>query len=256
MRWAADARARRDSLPGITPLRGETAAAEGAGSGVQTQFEDDQVQSVAFNSEHDDMLAYSGAGTLSIRTAGFKPYRQRMDGLVVAFRGAKVYCLHGAAVREEDVPLSSTVQQYAEVKAWGAAYSVACLGVTQEDWTALGQAALMHLELGTARKAFIRTQDLLMLNLVHRLELLGKSGVVADVLKGEVLAYQVRSCCLCASLPHLVAEGMYLLRCNRGSGRDALTQGSVHAMPSVRTAGQVRRCVVTLWQGESKRAHY
>ena len=148
---------------------------------------------VAFNSEHDDMLAYSGAGSLSIRTATFQPQRQRVDGLVVAFCGAKVYCLHGATVREEDVPLSSTMQQYADIKAWDGAYGVACLGVTQQDWAALGQAALSHLELDTARKAYIRTQDLLMLNLVHRLEVLVKSGVVSDVLKGEVLAYQVRN---------------------------------------------------------------
>ena len=108
---------------------------------------------------------------------------------------------------------------------------MACLGVTQEDWTALGQAALMHLELDTARKAFIRTQDLLMLNLVHRLELLVKSGVVADVLKGELLAYQVRSCCLCASLVHSLA--VYLIGCNRGSACDALTGVSVPCLLSV-----------------------
>lgn len=158
---------------------------------MQTEFEESNVQGVAFNSEHDDMLAYSGAGTMSVRTASFSPHRQRMDGVIVAFQGAKVYCLHEAMARDEDVPLSSTVQQYADAKAWDAAYSVACLGVTQEDWAALGQAALLHLELDTARKAYIRTQNLLMLNLVHRLDVLVKSGVVSDVLKGEVLAYQV-----------------------------------------------------------------
>jgi intraflagellar transport protein 122 len=151
------------------------------------------VHSVAFNSEHEDMVAYSGVSTLSIRTATFKPYRQRTTSLVVAFQGPKVYCLSDAVLQEEDVPLSSTVQQYTEAKAWDDAYSVACLGVTQEDWDALGHAALMHLELDTARKAFVRTQDLLMLNLVHRMEIWIKAGVVDEVLKAELLAHQVNS---------------------------------------------------------------
>lgn len=151
------------------------------------------VHSVAFNTEYEDMVAYSGASTLSIRTGSFKPYRQRMNGLVVAFQGAKVHCLKNMGMQEEDVPLSSTVQHYIEAKQWEHAYSIACLGVTHDDWNLLGHAALMDLQLETARHAFVRTQDLLMLNLVHRMDILSQSGVMEDALKAEVLAHQVHS---------------------------------------------------------------
>jgi intraflagellar transport protein 122 len=158
---------------------------------VQTLFIEDHVQSVAFNTAHEDMVAYAGPTTLCIRTASFKPYRQNMSCTVIGFQGSRLFCLDDAQLREEDVPLSSTVQQYIMAKKWQQAYEVACLGVTQQDWDALGQATLLNLELETARKAFVRTQDLLMLNLVHRMDIEVKSGVVAEVLKAEVLAHQV-----------------------------------------------------------------
>ena len=149
------------------------------------------MHSATFNTQHNELIVYSDGSTLSVRTLGFRPYRQRMPGVVIAFSGSKVYYLHASDVHEEDVPLSNTMQQYVEHQMWSQAYATACLNVTKDDWAALGQAALMHLELDTARKAFIRTQDLLMLNFVHRLENLVKSGTAADVLKGEVLAHQV-----------------------------------------------------------------
>lgn len=158
---------------------------------MQTLFAEDQVHSVAFNTAHESMVAYSGPTTLSIRTASFKPYRQSMSTTVIGFQGSKLFCLDGSQLREEDVPLSSTVQQYIGARQWQQAYEVACLGVTQQDWVTLGQAALSNLELDTARKAFVRTQDLLMLNLIHRMDIEVKSGVTADVLKAEALAHQV-----------------------------------------------------------------
>jgi hypothetical protein len=160
---------------------------------LQIRFEDQQVTSVAFNSEHDEMVAYTSMQMLCVCTAAYKPYRQRMSSLVVAFSGAKVYCLHNLNIKAEDVPLSSIVQQYIDARSWQQAYKVACLGVTQEDWRNLANAALLDLNIEIARKAFIRTQDLLMINLVHRLDLAAHSGQHSDLLKGDVLTYQVGS---------------------------------------------------------------
>ena len=58
------------------------------------KFEDEKATSVAFNSEFEDMIAYSGVGVLSIRTGTCSPNIQKMMGFVVAFEGSKVYCLH------------------------------------------------------------------------------------------------------------------------------------------------------------------
>lgn len=60
----------------------------------QIKFEDEKASSAAFNTEYEDMIAYSGAGMLTVRTGSFSPHRQRMTGFVVAFEGSKVYCLH------------------------------------------------------------------------------------------------------------------------------------------------------------------
>jgi intraflagellar transport protein 122 len=159
---------------------------------MQIRFENENVGSAAFNLEHEDMVAYTEKGTLFIRTGTFRPHRQGVCGLVVAFQGKTVHYLHNQELQEEDVTLSSTVQQHIEAKQWAGAYQIACLGVTHEDWNVFGHAALLDLDLEIARKAFIRTQDLLLLNLVHRLNMMKEAASSIDVLKGEVLAYQVR----------------------------------------------------------------
>ena len=50
------------------------------------------------------------------------------------------------------------------------AYRVACLGVTQKDWSALAHEALEGLDFDTAKKAFIRVRDLRYLELIHSIE--------------------------------------------------------------------------------------
>jgi intraflagellar transport protein 122 len=174
--------------------------AEAAKLYLQVRFEDQKVSSVAFNSEHEEMVAYTSRSMLCICTAAYKPYRQRMSSLVVAFSGAKVYCLQSLHVKAEDVPLSSIVQQYIEARSWQQAYRVACLGVTQEDWNSLAHAALLDLNMEVARKAFIRTQDLLMINLVHRLDVAARSGRRPELLRGDVLTYQVGMPAYCTSI--------------------------------------------------------
>jgi hypothetical protein len=49
---------------------------------------------VAWNSECEEMLCYSGNSTLSIKAAAFPPHQQKMLGFVVGFAGSKIFCLH------------------------------------------------------------------------------------------------------------------------------------------------------------------
>lgn len=47
---------------------------------------------------------------------------------------------------------------------------MACLGVTDNDWRALAEAALQNLDLQVARQAFIRVKDMMFLKLIKSFE--------------------------------------------------------------------------------------
>ena len=101
---------------------------------VQVLFEEPNATSVAWNAELDDMLCFSGNGTLSIKTANFPLHQQRMQGFVVGFKGSQIFALHYVTMRTVDVPQSASLYRYLEQKDFVAAHRVACLGVTDEDW--------------------------------------------------------------------------------------------------------------------------
>ena len=69
-----------------------------------------------------------------------------------------------------DVPQSASLYRYLDQKDFAAAHRVACLGVTDEDWRQLAEEALKSLDLGTARKAFVRLKDTKFLELLGRIE--------------------------------------------------------------------------------------
>ena len=71
------------------------------------------------------------------------------------------------------------------------AAQVACLGVPDAQWAALGHAALQALQLEVASKAFGRIKETSYLRLLHQLEQARKAGQPAAILKADVLAYQV-----------------------------------------------------------------
>lgn len=147
--------------------------------------------SVTFNTQLNDVVCWSGAGMLSIKAGTFPTHQQRMQGFVVGFKGAKVFCLHYLSMTTIDVPQSVTLYRYLDKKDFDGAYRVACLGVTDADWRALGQASLAALRLDIARRAFIRVRDMRYIDLISSMELAKASGPVDDaVLAAEVLAYQ------------------------------------------------------------------
>ena len=49
-------------------------------------FSERGVNSVAFNTECDDMMCDSGGGGVAVRTADFPPHKQRLPGFVVGFQ--------------------------------------------------------------------------------------------------------------------------------------------------------------------------
>ncbi|KAK9811224.1 hypothetical protein WJX72_000251 [[Myrmecia] bisecta] len=154
-------------------------------------WEEANANSVAWNSEYEDMLCFSGAGLLSTKTGNFPLHQQKLQGFVVGFKGSKIFCLHYISMQTLDVPQSASMHRYLEMPDFERAYKVACLGVTEADWRDLANAALRALDLNTARKAFIRVRDTRYIELLSRLEQQRKGAAASDSLfLADILAYQ------------------------------------------------------------------
>ncbi|CAL1157693.1 unnamed protein product, partial [Cladocopium goreaui] len=118
----------------------------------QLLYQEPNANSVAWNTEMEDMLAYSGSNMLCIKTGSFPPHMQKLQGFVVGFKGSKIFCLHYISMQTIDVPQSASLYRYMEKKDFETAYRVACLGVTEADWRALALDALQSLRFDIARK--------------------------------------------------------------------------------------------------------
>eukprot|EP00735_Rhodelphis_limneticus_P013896 TRINITY_DN7858_c0_g1::TRINITY_DN7858_c0_g1_i1::g.23657::m.23657 TRINITY_DN7858_c0_g1::TRINITY_DN7858_c0_g1_i1::g.23657 ORF type:complete len:1206 (-),score=375.70,sp/A8WGF4/IF122_XENTR/55.15/0.0,WD40/PF00400.27/1e+02,WD40/PF00400.27/1.8e-10,WD40/PF00400.27/5.9e+02,WD40/PF00400.27/14,WD40/PF00400.27/0.33,WD40/PF00400.27/13,WD40/PF00400.27/0.039,WD40/PF00400.27/1.9e+02,Coatomer_WDAD/PF04053.9/43,Coatomer_WDAD/PF04053.9/56,Coatomer_WDAD/PF04053.9/70,Coatomer_WDAD/PF04053.9/0.32,Coatomer_WDAD/PF040 len=154
-------------------------------------FQDSNANSVAWNSEFEEMFCWSGNGVLNIKTGDFPLYTRKLQGFVVGFKGSKIFCLHYASMQTIDVPQSASLYRYIEKKDWDNAYKVACLGVTESDWKLLAMEALASMSLEIARKAFIRVRDMRYIELLNNIELARKMpGHDDSLFVGEVLAYQ------------------------------------------------------------------
>ena len=108
----------------------------------------------------DDMLAYTSADTLFIKTREADPSQQKLPGQVVGFKGAKIFCISDNAMNTIDVPQSSTFHSFLGNKDFQMSYQLACLGVTIQDWRELGIQALLAKEFYYARKAFMHIREL------------------------------------------------------------------------------------------------
>ena len=139
-------------------------------SSQAVQFEAANANSVAWNTEMEDMLCYSGGGQLSIKTGSFPLHTQSLQGFVVGFKGSKVFCLHFLTMQTIDVPQSASLYRYLELRDFERAYQVACLGVTEADWRELAVHALQQLQFPIARQAFIRIRDVRYIELLNKLD--------------------------------------------------------------------------------------
>ncbi|CAG2107867.1 unnamed protein product [Medioppia subpectinata] len=131
----------------------------------QLLYQEPNANSVSWNTHFDDMLSYSGAGSLSIKAGDFPAHHQTLQGFVVGFCGAKVFCLQYNSVTTVEVSQSAPMYRYIEKNM--EAYKTACLKVTESDWIGLGNSALDYMNLEIARKAFIRTKNWLFLELIQ-----------------------------------------------------------------------------------------
>uniref|UniRef100_A0A061R9P9 Intraflagellar transport protein 122 n=1 Tax=Tetraselmis sp. GSL018 TaxID=582737 RepID=A0A061R9P9_9CHLO len=153
-------------------------------------FEDRNCNSVAWNTEFEDMFCYSGNGMLSIKTGDFPLHQQKLQGFVVGFKGSKIFCLHYVCMQTIDVPQGASLYRYVEKKNFDQAYKTACLGVTEGDWRLLAMEALQNMSLDIARKAFIRVRDMRYIDLLNAIEVGQKEGQNQNIFKAQIAAYQ------------------------------------------------------------------
>ncbi|XP_070558026.1 intraflagellar transport protein 122 homolog [Ptychodera flava] len=156
-------------------------------------YQEPNANSVAWNTQLEDMLCFSGNGLLNIKASNFPVHQQKLQGFVVGFSGSKIFCLHIYAMSAVEVPQSAPMYQYLEKKMYKEAYKVACLGVTENDWKALAHDALEGQDYDTSKKAFIRIRDLRYLELIHSIEERRRRGEYNDLLYlADIFAYQGR----------------------------------------------------------------
>jgi len=73
-----------------------------------------------------------------------------------------------------DVPQSLTFYRFLEKKDFAMSYKLACVGVTIQDWRALGTEALLAKEFTIARKAFMHIRELAYIDLTELAEQMHK----------------------------------------------------------------------------------
>uniref|UniRef100_A0A8C4MDV8 Intraflagellar transport protein 122 homolog n=1 Tax=Equus asinus asinus TaxID=83772 RepID=A0A8C4MDV8_EQUAS len=115
-------------------------------------FQEPNANSVAWNTQCEDMLCFSGGGYLNIKAGTFPVHQQKLQGFVVGYNGSKIFCLHVFSMSAVEVPQSAPMYQYLDRKMFKEAYQIACLGVTDTDWRELAMEALEGLEFETAKK--------------------------------------------------------------------------------------------------------
>ena len=155
-------------------------------------FEDSNANSVAWNTDLEDMLCFSGNGMLSIKTGGFPLHRQKLQGFVVGFQGSKIFCLHYICMQTIDVPQSESLYRYMANRDYEKAFKVACLGVTQTDWRLLAMESLKAMRLEIARKAFIQVRDVKYIDLINRIEAGRRMKEDERLYMAEIMAFQGR----------------------------------------------------------------
>lgn len=153
-------------------------------------WKNEKAKSVAFNSDIEDMISYWYDGNVYIKTADFPPLAEKMNGVIVGFRGTKVYLLQAMNnINILDISHSNSIMKYCEDKNFKESYSVASLGATNQEWMFIGFESLLNFELTIAINSFKKVQDIRLINLVFKVEQDLKEGINKDVISGDILSF-------------------------------------------------------------------
>lgn len=67
-------------------------------------LQEPNANSVAWNTQCEDMLCFSGSGYLNIKASNFPVHQQKLQGFVVGYNGSKIFCLHVYSMAAVEVP--------------------------------------------------------------------------------------------------------------------------------------------------------
>ena len=110
---------------------------------------------------------------------------------MVGLKGSKIFCLSDSAMNTIDVPQSNIFYRFLDKKDFEISYKLACIGVTIQDWRALGVEALLAKEFSIAKKAFCHIKDLSLIDLCETADQMCQMKNLNEVwLQSEVLALQ------------------------------------------------------------------
>jgi intraflagellar transport protein 122 len=156
-------------------------------------WKNEKAKSASFNSDIEDMIAYWYDGNVYIKTGDFAPTYEKMNGVIVGFRGTKVYLLQAMNnINVLDISHSSSIMKYSDTKNFEESYKVACMGATKQEWLYLGFESLLDFKLNVAISCFKKLQDIRLINLCFRIEKDLRDRVNKDVLTGDILAHMGR----------------------------------------------------------------
>ncbi|XP_064486563.1 intraflagellar transport protein 122 homolog isoform X2 [Ornithodoros turicata] len=155
-------------------------------------FQEPNANSVAWNAHNADILCFTGGGYLSLKAGRFAVLRQKLQGFVVGFAGARVFCLHYSSVSAIEVPLTPCLYQYLESNMFKEAIAVARMGASPEDWQAVARAAMGQLDFDVARTALVHLRDRPALKLLSDIQESKARGEPNDALLARVHAHEGR----------------------------------------------------------------
>uniref|UniRef100_A0A2I3THK0 Intraflagellar transport protein 122 homolog n=1 Tax=Pan troglodytes TaxID=9598 RepID=A0A2I3THK0_PANTR len=159
-------------------------------------FQEPNANSVAWNTQCEDMLCFSGGGYLNIKASTFPVHRQKLQGFVVGYNGSKIFCLHVFSISAVEVPqVTGVTLGYGKLVK--EADQTCLLGVHKLDFPPLANHPLLKprrqliLFFISSPQAFIRVQDLRYLELISSIEERKKRGETNnDLFLADVFSYQ------------------------------------------------------------------
>jgi intraflagellar transport protein 122 len=147
-------------------------------------YQEPNAESLAWNTEIEDILCFVGKGCLNVKVSDFPPIQVKLLGDIINARGSRVYSLIGTELKETNISLLSTMEKYINQNDYNKAYEIGSLGIAKSEWKKLGIEALEHLNLQVAMKCFVRIQEFAYLEGIRHLESYGKKE--ADLFMAEI----------------------------------------------------------------------
>lgn len=162
-------------------------------------YQEPEASSVAWNSEFEDILCYSGNGMINVKSGNFIAYQDKVAGYLVGFKGSRVFLQTKDGLKTNgtlsyninlaDIPYTLTLDRLIKNGSFSEAYKLSCMGAPESDWRRLAMDAMINGHYEVSIKSFVRLRDLKFINLIQHYQSLQKEGYEnSNVFIGEIFA--------------------------------------------------------------------